>query len=729
MADALGDDVSHPVSCKKEIQKPFNKKLKHFDEVFKLAREASIGSNRRWEALDPPKEIIKTELYMHQKLGLGWLIQRENSDELPPFWIKRGSNKQGSWENLMTNCSTNKRPDPLRGGFFADDIGLGKTLTLLSLIATDYSKQFSSVQNIEEEEEEEEEIELSLSLSVGGMKRMKPSKETTAASSKKVRTSIDNASNANDKSNNLRCPIRRRTTLIICRTPVLLKWQTQLEKHTEPDTLKMFTFHGLPCGNSIKVEDLERYDIVLTTYGNLMGAFSSAPALLNMEWFRVILDEAHVIRSVHDDIGNAFLLKAKNRWLVTGIPVSSGANNMHFSMAFLRSFEPYSNKNNWRTLVQLPIQKGKKDVLSRLQDIMTTICLRRLNSDPLVGLPPKIIETCFVELSSEDREKYDQMEMDYQSVVRNYLRLGREVAHYTSIDGIVQRLRQMCNEAASCPSEPHRSYTIDDVSKNPELLQKMVSVLQDGDSFDCPICISPLVEPTITCCAHMFCKKCILKALLKKKSCCPLCRHHLSESDLFSASSDKPCNEDENNNADILSSGINGNCSSKVSTLLNLLVSSRNENHLAKSVVFSQFGNMLSLLEKPLKAAGFESLKLNGWMSSERRDDIIKIFKNSNSSMVLLVDLKALGSGVHLTKVSNAYLLEPWINPATEEQVLNRVHGIAQKDVVKIVRLITRRSIEERILELHEKKKLGRLGNNMDRRQARNEELRLLMAL
>ncbi|XP_026384793.1 putative SWI/SNF-related matrix-associated actin-dependent regulator of chromatin subfamily A member 3-like 1 [Papaver somniferum] len=548
---------------------------------------------------------------------------------------------------------------------------------------------------------------------------MKPSKETTAASTKKLRASIDSAGDTS------RCPIRR-TTLIVCRTPVLLKWQTQLNEHIEPDTLKVFTYHGLPRPYDIKVEDFKRYDIVLTTYTTLQGTiYSSAPALLNMEWYRVILDEAHVIKSVnHYNIWPAFRLKAKNKWLVTGMPIMRGAYDMHFPMAFLR-FEPFSDKKTWRSLVQLPIHKGKENGLSRLQDIMATISLRRLNSDPLVGLPPKTIETCSVELSAEEREKYDQMEVDYQSVVRNYLHLGREVAHHTSIDGIVQRLRQMCNEAASCPSEPHRSYTIEDVSKNPELLRKMVSVLQDGDSFDCPICISPLVEPTITCCAHMFCKKCILKALLKKKPCCPLCRHHLSEADLFSASSDKPCNEDENN----LSSGVIANCSSKVSTLLNLLVSSRNENHLAKSVVFSQFGNMLSLLTEPLKAAGFESLKLNGWMSSERRDDIIKIFKNSNSSMVLLVDLKALGSGVHLTKVSNTYLLEPWIDPATEEQVLNRVHGIVRKDVVKIVRLITRHSIEERILELHEKKKLGRLGKNMDRREARNEELGLLMAL
>ncbi|MCL7024299.1 hypothetical protein MKW94_018340 [Papaver nudicaule] len=520
---------------------------------------------------------------------------------------------------------------------------------------------------------------------------MKPSKETTATSNKKLRTS--SVDEAGDKSSDLRCPIRRRTTLIVCRTPAILKWQTQLDEHVEPDTLKVFTCHGLPCDNSIKVEDLKRYDIVLTTYGRLMGAYHSTPALMNMEWFRVILDEAQAIRSVSDNISNAFRLKAKNRWLVTGMPISSSAYNLHFSLAFLRSFEPFSSRKNWQAL-----------------DIMATISLRRLNSDPLVGQPPKTIKTCFVELSGEERDKYDQMELDYQCVVRNYLRLGREVTHYSSIHGIVQRLRQMCNEPASCPSEPHHSYTIEDVSKNPELLQKMVSVLQVEDTFDCPICISTLVEPTITCCAHIFCKNCILKALLRKNPCCPLCRRHLSEADLFSASFGRPSDEDENNNNDVPSPGVIATCSSKVSTLINLLVISRKENPLAKSVVFSQFGNMLSLLKKPLKAAGFETLKLSGVMSSERRNDL-------------------KGSGVHLKPVSNAYLLEPWTDPATEEQVLSRVHGAGQKEVLKIVRLITRRSVEEKILELHEKKKLEMLGNDMDQREVRHEELRLLMAL
>ncbi|PQQ19367.1 putative SWI/SNF-related matrix-associated actin-dependent regulator of chromatin subfamily A member 3-like 1 [Prunus yedoensis var. nudiflora] len=61
--------------------------------------------------------------------------------------------------------------------------------------------------------------------------------------------------------------------------------------------------------------------------------------------------------------------------------------------------------------------------------------------------------------------------------------------------------------------------------------------------------------------------------------------------------------------------------------------------------------------------------------------------------------------GINLTAASRVYLLDPWWNPAVEEQAMDRVHRIGQKEDVKIVRLIARNSIEERILELQEKRK------------------------
>ena len=130
-------------------------------------------------------------------------------------------------------------------------------------------------------------------------------------------------------------------------------------------------------------------------------------------------------------------------------------------------------------------------------------------------------------------------------------------------------------------------------------------MLQDGEDFDCPICISPPIKVVITCCAHIFCESCILKALQRSKPCCPLCRCPLSQSDLFSA-------PEECSNADHSEMSPRITTSSKVSALLALLKKSRDENPTTKSVVFSQFRTMLLLLEEPLKEAGFNILRLDG---------------------------------------------------------------------------------------------------------------------
>lgn len=227
----------------------------------------------------------------------------------------------------------------------------------------------------------------------------------------------------------------------------------------------------------------------------------------------------------------------------------------------------------------------------------------------------------------------------------------------------------------------------------------MVEVLQDGEDFDCPICISPPTNVVITCCAHIFCQACIVKTLQRTKPCCPLCRSPLSQSDLFSA----PQTSSDDDNA----KSPRTTMSSKVSALLKLLVESRDQNPVAKSVVFSQFRTMLLYLEEILQTAGFKVLRLDGTMTANKRAQVIKQFGvvGDDAPTILLASLKASGTGINLTAASRVYLLEPWWNPAVEEQAMDRVHRIGQKEDVKIVRLIARNSIEERILELQEKKK------------------------
>lgn len=255
----------------------------------------------------------------------------------------------------------------------------------------------------------------------------------------------------------------------------------------------------------------------------------------------------------------------------------------------------------------------------------------------------------------------------------------------------------------------------------------MLSALQDDEGIDCPICIFPPTNSVITCCGHIFCKSCILKTIKRAKPCCPLCRHSLTESDLFFCPPEA---------SDAANSGSLSTASSKVNALLKLLVASRDESPSRKSIVFSQFRKMLLLLEEPLKAAGFKILRLDGSMNAKKRCQVIKTFDipAPEGPTILLASLKASGAGINLTAATRVYLVEPWWNPAVEEQAMDRVHRIGQKENVKIVRMIARSTIEERILELQEKKKLlarkaFRKKGSQDQREISVDDLRTLMHL
>ncbi|XP_043692129.1 putative SWI/SNF-related matrix-associated actin-dependent regulator of chromatin subfamily A member 3-like 1 [Telopea speciosissima] len=735
----LISDFDHSFGLSESVivkEKKANKEITNVDEIFKLVAEEDTKGVR--EVLEPSKEIIKSELFLHQKEGLGWLVHRENSLDLPPFWKE----KDGQYVNVLTNYETDKRPEPLRGGIFADDMGLGKTLTLLSLIATNKlsstvpsSLDTSSGSKLNNLEEEEEEDEIWPASAGKRSKRGKSGKKVAAGSCKKRKMNDNTLVNkgkgqlkgAKDDGS---CVLGVKTTLIVCPPSVFSSWITQLGEHTRSGSFKVYMYYRERTSD---VEELQKFDIVLTTYSTLAAEANWAGSpIKQIEWWRVILDEAHLIKNVAAQQSEAVInLKAKRRWVVTGTPIQNGSSDLFSLMAFLK-FEPFSIKSYWQSLVQRPLGQGNESGLSRLQILMATISLRRTKDKGLIELPSKTFETCFVELSPEEREQYDQIEAVAKKVVGEYIHIDNVMHNYSTVLSIILRLRQICVDVALCPPDMKSllsSNSFEDVSNNPELLKKMVTLLQDGDDFDCPICISPPIHTIITRCAHIFCRACILRTLKHPNASCPLCRRPLTEADLFSAPPDL-------SDSDNLGSSSGGTLSSKVSALLKLLVASRAENPNTKSVVFSQFRKMLILLEEPLKKAGFNILRLDGSMAAKKRAQVIQEFGDSSpgSPTVLLASLKASGAGINLTVASRVYLMEPWWNPAVEEQAMDRVHRIGQKEDVTIVRLITRNSIEEKILELQERKKklareaFGKKGVK-DRKQICVDDLRKLMSL
>ncbi|WP_224362859.1 DEAD/DEAH box helicase [Hyalangium versicolor] len=142
--------------------------------------------------------------------------------------------------------------------------------------------------------------------------------------------------------------------------------------------------------------------------------------------------------------------------------------------------------------------------------------------------------------------------------------------------------------------------------------------------------------------------------------------------------------------------------SSKMRRLLELLEELRSEGH--RALLFSQFTSHLDLVREELDRAGFTYQYLDGSTPAAVRAKRIQAFQDGESEL-FLISLKAGGTGINLTAADYVIHLDPWWNPAVEDQATDRAHRIGQTRPVTVYRLIARGTIEERILSLHSDKR------------------------
>ncbi|KAJ7596860.1 SNF2 family DNA-dependent ATPase [Mycena floridula] len=125
---------------------------------------------------------------------------------------------------------------------------------------------------------------------------------------------------------------------------------------------------------------------------------------------------------------------------------------------------------------------------------------------------------------------------------------------------------------------------------------------------------------------------------------------------------------------------------------------------VVKTVVFSQWTSMLDKIEDALEAAGIRYDRLDGTMKRDERTKAMDALKHDPSCEVLLVSLKAGGVGLNLTAAQRVYLMDPYWNPAVENQAVDRIHRLGQTRPVTTIKLIIENSIEARLLEVQKKK-------------------------
>ncbi|KAK9279319.1 hypothetical protein L1049_012998 [Liquidambar formosana] len=700
-----------------------------------------VGDNSELEEMDPPS-TLQCELRPYQKQALFWMIQLERGkclDEaattLHPCWeAYRLADKRELvvYLNAFSGDATTEFPSTLqmaRGGILADAMGLGKTIMTIALLIS-HSKRGGSSSSQSTSQPSGESSEIS---HISDQSPEPPKKATKFLGFDKLIKQKNTLTSGG--------------SLIICPMTLLGQWKSEIESHVQSGSLSLYLHYGQSRPKDAK--HLAQSDVVITTYGVLASEFSAESAednggLYSVQWFRVVLDEAHTIKSSKSQISMAAAaLVADCRWCLTGTPIQNNVEDIYSLLRFLR-VEPWGNWAWWNKLIQKPFEEGDERGLKLVQSILKPIMLRRtkFSTDqegrPILVLPPADIQVIYCELTAAEKDFYEALFNRSKVKFDQFVEQGRVLHNYASILELLLRLRQCCdhpflvmsrgdtqefsdlNKLAKRFLKGGRDAVEGEVKDVPSraYIQEVVEDLRKGDQGECPICLEAFEDAVLTPCAHRLCRECLLASWRNPTSgFCPVCRKTISRQDLITAPTDSRFQ------IDIEKNWVE---SSKVTALLHELESLRSSG--SKSIIFSQWTAFLDLLQVPLSRSNIPFVRLDGTLNQQQREKVIKEFSEESNILVLLMSLKAGGVGINLTAASNAFVLDPWWNPAVEEQAVMRIHRIGQTKRVMIRRFIVKGTVEERMEAVQARKQRMISGALTDQevRTARIEELKML---
>ncbi|KAI9184504.1 DNA helicase rad5 [Blastocladiella emersonii ATCC 22665] len=541
--------------------------------------------------------------------------------------------------------------------------------------------------------------------------------------------------------------------------------------------------------------------VVVTTYGVVQAeherpknAGSPAP-LFAREWHRVVLDEAHTIKSPTTLTTRAcWALKAPLRWALTGTPIQNKVDDL-FSLVRFLDYAPWSQAGFWRRQISVPIQASQQQqdkpvgmrlrggasaakfgapptdldaeaaaerAMETVQMLMAQLVLRRtkqtrIHGELILTLPQKHVELCRLNLDPLERDIYTALEKHTRTKFSHFVQAGTVLSNYTNILALIMSLRQCCNHpvlvlrsvtgANASDQKDHAGGDDPPPADLQELLARYMSASEDesgggGGGFgqavvdqlasgvgdrtssptpatECPLCLDPVVDPTLLPCLHLFCRECITSCLATVPKC-PTCRRDVSESEVYSV----VYNNNNNGGGSAPSSQPASTEAAAAPTASSITVvradqrgRSAESTKLAavadrvaglpageKAVVFTQFREMLTLVETALARRGVTSARLDGSMTQAKREAELKAFRDPAGPRCLVASLKATNVGLNLCIANHAILLDPWWNHAVEQQAVDRIHRIGQERDVYVTRYVMHETIEERMLDVQDAK-------------------------
>ncbi|KAI6046015.1 SNF2 family N-terminal domain-containing protein [Pisolithus marmoratus] len=691
---------------------------------------------------------LVVDLLKHQSQALQWCIEHEyptlpttESDRPVQFWQYRKAGNKPYYFNLATKTPQEITAPPVlgRGALVADSMGLGKTLTMLSLILA--------------------------------TKKDIPSDHS-------------------------------RATLIVVPLSVMSNWEQQVEEHCTRGALTTCVYYGpsrsMAADELVKYDIvITTYQTVvgeadpnIFTVGHLGGRAKkkkkAETGLFDVKWKRIILDEGHNIRNAKTKTAKAVCkLTAQRRWVLSGTPIINSPRDLGSILTFLQICRPLDNEDFFKRLLLRPLTEGDPAGAELLRALMTQACIRRTKEmrdsqgKPLVPLPPVDVTLISVSLHEGARVLYDAVEAISHQRVESLINQagGMNTVVTSNVLSMLTRLRQIALHPGLIPVNYLEQLQVtEELSTQPpvvhitpqlkERLQAQLSKLIE-DSEECPVCFGVLTDPRITPCAHAFCFACISEVIARDPKC-PMDRRRISTGELIQPPPPTEFTQPPVRLNDQGPNELRTGSSAKIEQLVYLLKLLPSDE---KSLVFSQFTSFLDKIGETLSEHGIPYVRFDGQLSARRRQEVLERFSipletetsntnrhkewtstrvanidahdpltdddttdggisslvkkgktkasesvtpsNANSKLtfdgstfqgtnprVMLISLKAGALGLNLTAANNVFLQE-----GIESQAIDRCNRIGQRRPVRVYQLIAENTVESKVMEIQERKK------------------------
>ncbi|KAF9225351.1 hypothetical protein BS17DRAFT_701291 [Gyrodon lividus] len=715
----------------------------HLDLIYRKAQ----WNDQTMAEMDPPSTFTLT-LRGYQKQALMWMQSMESGEvsareatSMHPLWseyvfpaeprngiIDLTEDEKPFYFNPYSgelSLDFPKAEHKFKGGILAYTLGMGKTIMLSALIHTnkdpepildDAAKDFTRARQLKFD---------------NAFRPIPNRKQSTKGPS---------------------------ATLIVAPTSLLSQWSDELERSSALGTVRVIVWHGQ---NRLDLDALESDDsdkgipVVITSYGVLASEHSKfqksngQPSVYQIEWMRVILDEAHHCKSRTSKTAHAvYALRARRRWAVTGTPIVNKLEDLHSLLKFLE-FAPWSSYSFFRSFITLPFLARDPKAIEVVQVILESILLRReknmrdSSGNRIVELPAKEVTIETLTFSPAEQKIYDSI---YNTAKRNFDQLnakGLVGKHYTHILAMLMRLRRavLHPDLVIDPEEDQETkpplhsnngaldvdalmndvaeQNISDGTSTQVFVESVLSNLSTADMDECPICLDVMDIPTII----PFCKDCVISYLTSctergEEGRCPTCsRGPIKENDVIEVV--KPKQEDDpktmspffnQDTAKVAAPQVvlrrnDFRSSTKLSALIQNLRRLQDQEPYFRAIVFSQFTSFLSLISTALDREQLTWYRFDGSMDVKKRSATISEFRqNERKPKILVVSLKAGGVGLNLTCAHHVFMMDCWWNAAIENQAIDRVHRIGQEKTVYVKHFIIENTIEGRILQIQQRK-------------------------